>query len=94
MIHIIARWRAQTGKHEEVMKYVAEMTAETRKEAGNRRYDVYQMVSDPHFILLDEEYVSEDAVQAHRASAHFQKIVQGKIAPLLASRASEKTEKK
>ena len=93
MIHILARWRAKDGKHAEVMSLVKEMITLTRTESGNRRYDVYQNIEDPHQFLLDELYDSEDAVQKHRNSEHFLFIVQGKIAPLLAERSSEKTEK-
>jgi quinol monooxygenase YgiN len=94
MIHILAHWRAHDGKHHEVMTLIKEMTLKTRAEPGCLLYDAYQNVENPHFILLDELYVSEEAVQAHRNSEHFLTIVQGKIAPLLATRSSEKTEKK
>ena len=94
MIHVLARWRAQDGKISEVIKFIAEMATASRNEPGNKRYDVYQKIDDPHFILIDEEYLSEAAVQEHRSSPHFKNIVEAKIAPLLASRSSEKTEKK
>jgi quinol monooxygenase YgiN len=93
MYQIIARWRAQDGKHLEVMNHVNEMAIATRKEPGNLKYDVYQNVENPHMILLDELYTSEEAAQAHRNSEHFQTIVEGKISPLLAARVSEKTVK-
>ena len=93
MIHILARWRAQEGKHFELMGHMKEMTAMSRAESGNKRYDVYQNAEDPHMILIDELYTSEEAVQAHRGSPHFKNIVEGKIATILASRSSEKTEK-
>jgi autoinducer 2-degrading protein len=93
MIHVLARWRAEIGKHSEVMLHLQSVISASRKEPGNRRYDVYQNIEDPHQFLLDELYVSEEAVQAHRTSEHFVSIVQGKIAPLLTERSSEKTEK-
>jgi quinol monooxygenase YgiN len=93
MIHILAHWRAKDGKHQEVMALVKDMILKTRAEPGCMLYDAYQNIEDPHFILLDELYASDEAVDAHRNSEHFQIIVQEKIAPLLAARSSQKTEK-
>jgi quinol monooxygenase YgiN len=92
MYQIIARWRALPGKHVEVLTLIKEMVTETRKEAGNHRYHVYQSLEDPHSFLLDELYTSAAAAQVHRDSEHFQRIVQGKISALLKERSSEKRE--
>jgi quinol monooxygenase YgiN len=45
--------------------------ANSRLEEGVTRFDVVQEVEDPTKFMLIEGYVSEDAVAAHRASAHY-----------------------
>ena len=90
MFQIIARWRAKDGRSVEVMNLIQEMQIATRRESGCQRYDVYQNAEDPHAFLLDELYVSQEAAHVHRESEHFQRIVEGKIAPLLTTRSSEK----
>ena len=92
MFQIIARWRSKKDQHLEVLNLIQEMAIVTRKEPGNALYDVYQNAEDPHLFLLDELYISEAAAKEHRASPHFQSIVEGKIAPLLEARTSEKRE--
>lgn len=46
---------------------------ETRKEKGNLRFDVIQSESDSCHFVLYEVYRSEEAVTAHKATAHYMK---------------------
>ena len=48
------------------------MVAPSRDEPGNLRYDLWQDQSDPDRFVLDELYVDQDAVAAHRAKPYFQ----------------------
>ncbi len=48
-----------------------ENAANSRQEPGVTRFDVVQRMDDPTWFQLIEGYVSEDAVLAHRASAHY-----------------------
>jgi quinol monooxygenase YgiN len=43
----------------------------SRQEEGVTRFDVVQQIEDPTKFMLIEGYVSEDAVTAHRATAHY-----------------------
>lgn len=43
----------------------------SRREAGVTRFDVLQQIDDPTRFVLVEGYVSEDAVTAHRQTAHY-----------------------
>ena len=45
--------------------------ASSRKEEGVTRFDVVQEIEDPTKFMLIEGYVSEDAVTAHRGTAHY-----------------------
>lgn len=48
------------------------MAAQCRAEPGNLQWDIWQDQDDPARFVLDELYVDAAAVQAHRATAHFQ----------------------
>ncbi|WP_267898284.1 putative quinol monooxygenase [Teichococcus wenyumeiae] len=50
------------------------MTAASRAEPGNLRYDLWQDQTDPGRFVLDELYVDGEAVAAHRATPDFQII--------------------
>jgi len=43
----------------------------SRLEEGVTRFDVLQDIADPTRFLLVEGYVSEDAVTAHKETAHY-----------------------
>jgi len=45
----------------------------TRKEPGNLRFDVLRSADDPTLFMLYEVYVSAEAVDAHKATAHYLK---------------------
>lgn len=45
--------------------------ANSRQEDGVTRFDVVQEIEDPTRFMLIEGYVSEDAVTAHRTTAHY-----------------------
>jgi autoinducer 2-degrading protein len=40
-------------------------------EAGNRRFDVLQLESDPTCFILYEAWASESAARAHKTTAHY-----------------------
>ncbi len=61
------------GKEEEFRAASAENHTETRKEAGNLRFDVLQQTEDPSRFFLYEAYVDSDAVKAHKETAHYLK---------------------
>jgi autoinducer 2-degrading protein len=43
----------------------------TRKEAGNLRFDVLQSLSEPTHFILNEVYQSEQAFQDHQKTQHY-----------------------
>lgn len=67
-----AFFKAKPGKAVELESLLRGMTAPSRSEPGNLRYDLWQDQSDPTAYVIDELYVDDDAVAAHRASPHFQ----------------------
>lgn len=59
------------GTEEAFLAASLENAANSRQEPGVTRFDVVQRIDDPTWFQLIEGYVSEDAVAAHRASAHY-----------------------
>ena len=71
-VRTIAILAAHPGKSEELIKLLQGMVYPSRSEAGNLRYDLWRDQNDPNRFLLDELYVDSRAVEAHRATSHFQ----------------------
>ncbi|WP_174801287.1 antibiotic biosynthesis monooxygenase [Martelella limonii] len=55
----------------------------TRKEPGNVRFDVLRDPEDDNSFLIYEVFTSEEAVDAHRKTEHYQECVR-RIDPILA----------
>ena len=71
-VKVVAILTAQPGRREELRTLLDGMVAPSRNEVGNLRYDLWQDSSDANRFVLDELYVDQDAVGAHRATSHFQ----------------------
>ena len=82
--HVLARWRVRDGQMDAVSRLLPELVAATRREPGNRRYDVYQRGADE--LILVESYADRAAFDAHRQSSHFQRLVVAGIVPHLTER--------
>ena len=71
-VKVVAIFTALPGKREALRTLLDGMVAPSRNEVGNLRYDLWQDSSDANRFVLDELYVDQDAVGAHRATSHFQ----------------------
>ena len=69
---ITAILTARPGKAEELKALLLGMAPLCRAEPGNLRWDVWQDQSQPDRYVLDELYVDDAAVAAHRGTPHFQ----------------------
>lgn len=70
-VKTVAIFVARAGKSGELRALLDGMVAPSRAETGNLRYDLWQDQTDPARFVLDELYVDDEAVVAHRASSHF-----------------------
>lgn len=66
-----------------MMKEVAEQSS---REDGNLFYKLHQSQSDRNTLILFEGYKDSEAVEIHRNSEYFKKLVLEQIVPLLESR--------
>jgi quinol monooxygenase YgiN len=80
---------AREGCEAELAARLREMTAHTRQEPGCHAYIAHQSQKEPRKFVLYEQYVDEAALDAHRASEYFKRIVQGDYNTLLESRSPE-----
>jgi quinol monooxygenase YgiN len=71
-VKITALLTARPGRAGELEALLRGMAPDSRAEAGNLRWDVWQDQSNPDRYVLDELYVNDAAVAAHRLSPHYQ----------------------
>jgi quinol monooxygenase YgiN len=83
---VLARWRVREGEQDTVERLVRAVATASRQEPGCLEYRVHRARAEPRVLVLFERYASEAALEAHRASAHFQGTVLGEIVPRLESR--------
>lgn len=83
---IVATYRARPGEENRIAGAMSEMVRRSRAEEGCVTYLFHQSRDDPQEFLIYEQYVSEEAFEAHKASDHFRDIVLGTVVPLLESR--------
>ena len=82
---VVARWQANGGV-DEVLDLVARLRAASLAEPGCVSYEVYTALDAPGTLLLLEHYRDSAALDAHRASPHYQRYVIESALPLLRSR--------
>jgi quinol monooxygenase YgiN len=75
MYQIYAKFTIKDDSADEVLAILDELIAETRKEAGNISYQLFQSVSDPNILTVFEQWRDQVAIDEHNASAHFNKAL-------------------
>jgi len=76
----------KAGHENEAAAHFAACIEPSRNEAGNERYHAYRSNEDPRKFFLFEEYVDEQAFQAHRTTPHFQQHIKNGIMNIMQSR--------
>jgi quinol monooxygenase YgiN len=87
---LVARYYGQSGKGdiiEDALKRMAQRVAES--EPGCLLYQASRSPEKPDQFLLYEQYKDELALLGHRATPHFQELVEQTILPLLEKRERE-----
>ena len=69
------------GHESKVARLLRKNAEASRAEPGCLEFSVYQEIDDPRAFLLYEQYMSEDAFQAHRRTPHFEEIIEQQVAP-------------
>ncbi|SDG53073.1 putative quinol monooxygenase [Pelagibacterium luteolum] len=90
MILMTARYFIKDGHRDQVLADLSEMAEEIRKfEPGCVSYEVWGSNEHPNQFLLCEVYIDEPAADGHRRTAHFERIIAGRIVPKLERRERE-----
>ena len=71
-VKTVAILAARPGKASKLRALLESMLEPSRAEAGNLHYELWQDQADPDRFVLDELYADKEAVEAHRATRHFQ----------------------
>ncbi|MCC8408550.1 antibiotic biosynthesis monooxygenase [Mucilaginibacter sp. UR6-1] len=85
-IHIFSKWRVKNGHFDTVFDLLSKVATQSVLENGNLFYKAHQCNSDANTIILFEGYLNETSQMIHQSSAHFKRLMLGKIVPLLESR--------
>ncbi|MEH2236101.1 putative quinol monooxygenase [Nostoc sp.] len=73
-IRVIARIIALPNKVEELKAVLLELIEPTRQEAGAIKYELLQNQSDLTDFTFIEEWTSDEALNTHLDSPHFQAV--------------------
>ncbi|NLM96880.1 MAG: antibiotic biosynthesis monooxygenase [Halanaerobiaceae bacterium] len=73
MVVYVVEVYVKEDRIEDFKKATIENHNKTTQEPGNYRFDVLQSKEDPARFTLYEVYESEEAVQAHKETEHYQK---------------------
>lgn len=87
-INLVATFRAQEGKTEDVRKLIVEYGHIVRDEPGNIFFHVYTDVDDPAQFVIIERYVDQAAFDAH-LGAEVGKEFNRNLGPLIEGNGSE-----
>ncbi|WP_247258148.1 putative quinol monooxygenase [Pseudomonas moorei] len=68
----IATLIAKPGQQDALEQHLRALVEPTRAEAGCVQYDLHQDQANPLAFYMIEHWSSEEALQAHDASAHIQ----------------------
>ena len=71
-VKTVAVLTARPGKADALRDLLGHLVESSRAEPGNLRYDLWADTAQPSRFVLDELYVDHAALEAHRATAHFQ----------------------
>jgi quinol monooxygenase YgiN len=83
---VIAKWTAKEGEEDAVAGVLARLTEFSRAEPGNLVYQCHRDPEDARVFVIYEQYVDEDAYEAHARSEHFERYGVGDGIPRLSSR--------
>ena len=90
MLTVIARYQVQTGMGDLVANTLAKHVTATRTEPGCVQFLAYRSRNDRDQFVLYEQYVDDEAFEAHRQTPHFRSYVEGTIVPLLSERKADR----
>lgn len=89
MVTFTVRMKFSLEDHDKVAEILRDVTVGSRAEPGCVSYICHFVEGSPETVFIYEQYKDQDAVEAHRQSAHFQKYVIGGLYQLMKDREVE-----
>jgi quinol monooxygenase YgiN len=89
MICVAVTYLIKAGHEGEAADLFARLTEATRAEPGCRMYLAHRSTTDPRRFFLYEQYDDQEALDAHRASPHFERFAKAGLFPIIESRTPE-----
>ena len=89
MICVAVTYVVKSGHEDEAVALFQKLTAHTRTEPGCRMYLAHRSISDPRQFFLYEQYDDQSALDAHRASSHFEQYAKAGLFPIIERRSPE-----
>lgn len=83
MICFAVSVEAEEQHWEEIRRVLAELTEHSRREPGCLTYLTQQSKENPRRFYIFERYRDQTALEAHRASEHFQRLAAGRLYQLI-----------
>jgi quinol monooxygenase YgiN len=80
---VVARFRAQPGKEQQLRLELRKLLAPTHAEDGCINYDLHESIDDPALFLFHENWTSREALDRHLATPHLTNFL-GQVDRLLA----------
>ncbi len=83
---LIVNFTVAEGNQEKAKHYIRSMEEHTRREPGCRQYIGHQSVEESRRFVFYELYDDQAALDAHRASPHYDRYVSNGLLPLMETR--------
>ena len=75
MVHVVARFLAQSGQEEALGRVLAQLVAPTRRETGCRQYDLLCNPENPADLCFVERWDSDEVLDQHLDTAHVRRAL-------------------
>jgi len=79
MISFIVRFKFAPEDRAEMAETLRQLAEASRQEPGCVSYTPHHVEDDPDTVVIYEQYKDTKALNAHRASEHFQKLAVGAL---------------
>lgn len=89
MVSFTVRFRFAPEDRPQLTEMLRALTIASRQEPGCVTYIPHFVEGDPDAVVIYEQYRDGAALEAHRASPHFQQYAIGGLYQLMKDRASE-----
>jgi quinol monooxygenase YgiN len=89
MVSFIVRFRFATEDRAQVTDILRNLALASRQEPGCVNYVPHRIEDDLDTVLIYEQYADQAALEAHRASPHFQQYAVSGLFQLMKERSME-----